>query len=371
MTSQRIAGLGRIDRRCRCTGEKPRTVPRQPGALAVSGGLLIPTATSADQQDLEAEILLAVTSLTGARNGRAKHVVNRVHPMPDGLRLEIDSDAIDCFLGVSLPVLHDGKLRGIPGLRPRPSRDFVDLRVLGGTASVRVHGISRTRWREALCHKDTRGVPLWRDNRDEMDEREVSALRARGMRPLEVMSAVLRRFGLFEGADRVESKVSAKDVEIEWVGGPRADVVAAVLTESDCRIPGVILDGGSCLGLRRMVRLVATHGCDDAPAQPEWAWAELRNDGRGADPEFRDSDVMRTAWACSDITKLFLLLRKLGMTKKQIAARTGLATANVSEILRGRQVRSDRDLVAIASGLRLIEEQTSPDCPDDIRRCMA
>ncbi|ONI84154.1 hypothetical protein ALI144C_15845 [Actinosynnema sp. ALI-1.44] len=357
MTTQRIAGWGRIDRRCRCTGENQRTVPRQPGALAASGGLLIPSATSADQRELEAEILLAVTTLTGARNGRAKHVVRRVHPMPDGLRMEIDSAAVDSFLNVSLPVLRDGELRGIPGLRPRQDREFVDLHMLGGTASVRVYGVSRTRWRDAICHRDTRVVPLWHDSRDEMDEREKSALRARGIRPVDVMSAVLRRFALFEGAERIESKVSARDVEIGWLGGPRAEVIAAVLTQSDCRIPGVIVDGGECHGVRRMVRLVAVPGSADPPAQPEWAWAELRIDS-GAEPPNRDSEVVRTAWVRSDITQLFLLLRKLGMTKKQIAARTGLPEASVREILRGGPVQSDRELAAIASGLRPPEDNS-------------
>lgn len=359
-------------------------MPRQPDALATSGGLLIPAAAGAQQRALEAEILCAVSRVTGARGGGAKRVITRVQPAVDGLGLKIDADAVPCFLGVSLPVIEDGRVRGIPGLRARQSRDHVELYVPGGSAAVRVHGISRTRWREAVrCRDGDAGVvQLWRDSRDEVDEREAEAVAARATRPVDVLSAILRRFGLFADAAWAEVTASGRSVEIKWIDGARADAVAAVLTESDCRVPGVVLGGRSSFGPLRTVRLRTGRARGGIPAQPEWAWAVLRGEspftdwpcgvpdlGSGPDPAVWEARVMRAALADQDMCQLLRLLRKLGMPRRQLAALTGQSLPEVIEIVRGGRVPSDEDTAAIVAGPGIPRDYLGQAA--DTRQCMA
>ena len=63
-------------------------------------------------------------------------------------------------------------------------------------------------------------------------------------------------------------------------------------------------------------------GSQDNPVSPE-AWEE---------PD------MRQAVAARDISTVYRLLRRVGISQRQIAALTGQSQSEVSEILKGRQV---------------------------------
>ncbi|RZQ62219.1 helix-turn-helix transcriptional regulator [Amycolatopsis suaedae] len=60
---------------------------------------------------------------------------------------------------------------------------------------------------------------------------------------------------------------------------------------------------------------------------------------------------MRDALASRDISTVYRLLRKHGVSQRQIAAMTGQSQSEVSEILKGRQVMAYDVLVRIADGL--------------------
>jgi tetratricopeptide (TPR) repeat protein len=60
---------------------------------------------------------------------------------------------------------------------------------------------------------------------------------------------------------------------------------------------------------------------------------------------------MRTALAGRDISTVYRLLRRVGVSQRQIAAMTGQSQSEVSEILKGRQVMAYDVLARIADGL--------------------
>ncbi|MCK2242118.1 MULTISPECIES: helix-turn-helix transcriptional regulator [unclassified Crossiella] len=60
---------------------------------------------------------------------------------------------------------------------------------------------------------------------------------------------------------------------------------------------------------------------------------------------------MRTALVRRDISRVYQLLRRLGITQKRIAARTGQSQSEVSEITKGRQVMAYDVLARIGDGL--------------------
>ena len=65
---------------------------------------------------------------------------------------------------------------------------------------------------------------------------------------------------------------------------------------------------------------------------------------------------MRAALAARDIGAVYRGLRKMGISQRQIAQCTGQSQSEVSEILRGRQVRAYDVLVRIADGLSIPRE---------------
>ncbi|MGH3771618.1 MAG: helix-turn-helix domain-containing protein [Pseudonocardiaceae bacterium] len=70
------------------------------------------------------------------------------------------------------------------------------------------------------------------------------------------------------------------------------------------------------------------------------------------DPAFFDDDEVRAALAARDIGALYRLLRRVGVSQRQIAQLTGQSQSEVSEIiLKGRQVLNVRVLERIADGL--------------------
>lgn len=64
-----------------------------------------------------------------------------------------------------------------------------------------------------------------------------------------------------------------------------------------------------------------------------------------------DEPNMRRALADRDISAVYRLLRRVGMSQRHIAALTGQSQSEVSEILRGRQVMAYDVLVRVADGL--------------------
>src|SRR3954453_10880867 len=60
---------------------------------------------------------------------------------------------------------------------------------------------------------------------------------------------------------------------------------------------------------------------------------------------------MRAALATREISAVYRLLRKNGVSQRQIAAMTGQSQSEVSEILKGRQVMAYDVLLRIADGL--------------------
>jgi transcriptional regulator with XRE-family HTH domain len=62
---------------------------------------------------------------------------------------------------------------------------------------------------------------------------------------------------------------------------------------------------------------------------------------------------MRAALAARDISTVYRLLRRVGVSQRQIAAMTGQSQSEVSEILKGRQVMAYDVLARIADGLSI------------------
>src|SRR5919198_2516128 len=68
-------------------------------------------------------------------------------------------------------------------------------------------------------------------------------------------------------------------------------------------------------------------------------------------PEEWEKQEMRNALAAREISAVYRLLRKHGVSQRQIAAMTGQSQSEVSEILKGRQVMAYDVLTRIADGL--------------------
>ena len=87
-----------------------------------------------------------------------------------------------------------------------------------------------------------------------------------------------------------------------------------------------------------------------APAQVE---AILATFGRALGPDtLWESEPMRAALARRDITKVYRMLQRHGVSQHRIGAATGQCQSEVSDIVSGRRVVASYDvLVRIASGL--------------------
>jgi transcriptional regulator with XRE-family HTH domain len=68
------------------------------------------------------------------------------------------------------------------------------------------------------------------------------------------------------------------------------------------------------------------------------------------DPSFLDDDEVRAALAARDIGALYRLLKRLGISQRQIAGLTDQSQSEVCEILKGRQVLNVLVLERIADG---------------------
>jgi len=224
------------------------------------------------QQELEA-------ALSAAINGRMRNrpLVRRVGLSARTLCLEVAENDVGRLLADVLPVVKSTGVSGIPGLRPVPGRNHLDLRLVGVSGSVRLAGVHRGLWRAAVGHLvDECGADaaLWSDCRDHLDDAERRV--APNSLTTDLLSAVLRRQALLRSADQLFVMSSEDSVLISWKGGLEESAVAAVLVESVCRIPGVLATPLRTLGPQRGVLLSRTdidHPRDHP--EPEWAWNEV------------------------------------------------------------------------------------------------
>src|SRR3954470_15512848 len=68
-------------------------------------------------------------------------------------------------------------------------------------------------------------------------------------------------------------------------------------------------------------------------------------------PEEWEKPEMRTALAAREVSSVYRLLRRTGISQRHIAALTGQSQSEVSEILKGRQVMAYDVLARISDGL--------------------
>jgi tetratricopeptide (TPR) repeat protein len=71
------------------------------------------------------------------------------------------------------------------------------------------------------------------------------------------------------------------------------------------------------------------------------------------DPAFFDDEAMRAALAARDVGAVYRLLRRVGVSQRQIAQVTGQSQSEVCEIVAGRQLQNIWVLERIADGLRI------------------
>ncbi|MEV6242653.1 hypothetical protein [Lentzea sp. NPDC051838] len=171
-------------------------------------------------------------------------VVTTVRPYPHLIGLSIADESLNAFLAEALPRQYDGELYGGAGVRVRVERDHLVLQVLGTNppAQARVYGVGARRWGEAVEFMSDHQHPevnFWKDHRREIHPVEETALRRRSLRPHDLMSAVLRRYALWQGANWCDSTVTGEDLHVRWSKGPDRFETASVLTHPACGIPGV------------------------------------------------------------------------------------------------------------------------------------
>ena len=77
----------------------------------------------------------------------------------------------------------------------------------------------------------------------------------------------------------------------------------------------------------------------------------IGSQGHPVTPEAWESKEMRDALAAREVSAVYRLLRRHGVSQRQIAAATGQSQSEVSEILKGRQVMAYDVLVRISDGL--------------------
>jgi transcriptional regulator with XRE-family HTH domain len=73
--------------------------------------------------------------------------------------------------------------------------------------------------------------------------------------------------------------------------------------------------------------------------------------GKRPGPEIWESPEMREAVAARDVTKVFRLLQRVGMSQQRIAALTGQSQPEVSAIIHGRKVQAYDVLLRVTDGL--------------------
>lgn len=79
----------------------------------------------------------------------------------------------------------------------------------------------------------------------------------------------------------------------------------------------------------------------------------IGSQGSPVTPDVWDQREMRDALSNRDVSQIYRLLRRRGVSQRQIAALTGQSQSEVSEILKGRQVMAYDVLARIADGLSI------------------
>ncbi|WP_406631971.1 hypothetical protein [Amycolatopsis sp. WGS_07] len=229
----------------KCTGRSRRESRR-----ADKNGASFPVPESSWQQALEAGLLLAageavdwVHSERGTAAGRTT-IITKINPFPHLIGLWVDDEALNGFLACALPGLFDGEFFGIPGLRARAERNFLELRLLGTKpqATARLYGVTPARWRyaaEFLKAKQKPDLRFWHAYPRQLHPAEDAARAKKLGQPDAVMSAVLRRYMLWADADWCDSSVAGDSLRIRWRGEPWRTDIAAQLVNPLCEMPGI------------------------------------------------------------------------------------------------------------------------------------
>ncbi|GAA4011606.1 hypothetical protein GCM10022247_37560 [Allokutzneria multivorans] len=334
--------------RTRCTGETPHHVRTARDA----GQPLIPCASSPDQAALEGALLSAIHRLS-ARS--CEPVVRQVRVAPDRVRLQVAQHAIPGLLADLLPrTTPRNTVNGLPGLRPRPGRDRLDLHWLGPDgrprAEVTLGGVTRERWTGMAAALVSRSADpsrlAWRAATT-LHEAEIGLASTPVPDFDHVLSGLLRRALLWRESSIVDSALADDLFRLRWKGGASAADIAEVLQRSVAAIPGLVVVRAEVSGDTHALHLA--QGWED----PGWAWVEIAHEvpPHELPAELWEQSEMRNALTACNISLVFRILRRQGVPHRTMARLTGCSQSEVSEILKGRRVMSDDLLIRIAHGL--------------------
>lgn len=228
-------------------------------------------AASAAQQHLEHQILqhigyCGINDGYGWRPGDAPFAIDWLRPLPDALEIGMTEEALPDLLGVLLPTWTPGdEPRGVRGLRPRFTRQGVELRRLGLPGLVRLRGVRQANWLRAvaIAHEvwdDPDAVlMLWRTHPDQMHPEEEAHARRfdAGYAPVSegrtqmasTASVLLRRHMIFRvgaPATGITLWMNPGSIQLEWDGGPDHVTVINALLDPVFGVPGSVKDRCTC-----------------------------------------------------------------------------------------------------------------------------
>ncbi|EWM19837.1 hypothetical protein [Kutzneria sp. 744] len=254
--------------RARCTGEDPRAVAQRLAPVvgtfaadqraavdaALSRGFetrllgagtqivdehtrhaLLPAASTAQQQRLEAEVLLALgQALSEPRGVRlaGRSVVPRIHLHGDGrIDLVLSQHLGAEFLRALLPRVDRDQVIGAAGVRVRPTTMTIGVRLCladDSNATVHVHGIGQTILRKATA--DMAGRPGSLVDPDHTNRPLLAPERDAIANPHDAdLSALLRRVHILGKATSMAISGGSPGVAVSWRDGRDAPTVACEL----------------------------------------------------------------------------------------------------------------------------------------------
>lgn len=350
-----------VAQRAICTGETPNTIRRTRDSASLH---VIPEANDPVQQYLEASILLAWAEMTWLRFAaglRSPSFVAAIHPASDRLGISVSSvEHLAPLLGRILPINTGGVVVGIPGLRVRLGRNHLDLVLLTPSnnvrACVRFLGVSRQRL-GTLLRDLTRGFPdeqplIFEERAERVEARLFAGPR---MEHARVFSAILRRISLWGTTLEVQPGVRG-GASVRWQGAPSDEAVATILGWSACEIPSAVVhpqlphDGVQHITIENLPSRSLP-----SPAAPMEIWPAVeavrasRTGGIGDSPVLAEDMVTVMLWGAPDlaeaisrqqITHVYRLLRRAGLSDTETAALTGQSLDEVGAVLSGGPVSS-------------------------------
>lgn len=198
---------------------------------AVRDGELLPDATTAAQQQLEAKVLLAgctaasmLQLMPPASIVRPAHAFRTVEP-GETLKLHLNDRALGPLLFELLPRTEAGYGMGVAGLRHQQYRRSAELTT--GDAGVVLVGVDEQAWdlgmRYVRWMHEFRGV----EYTDGGGNDEETAEAATG-------SALLRRVHLWHDASWLRALPMGTAWFVEWPGGPAEDEIRERLAHPEC-----------------------------------------------------------------------------------------------------------------------------------------